>query len=79
MIADSPNHIDMCFHAFNPLMIVLDFDQKACENHPNDATSHLKDDFSCSSTSRTPSASVFSSLIYLDSAIWDKDIETFNF
>ena len=67
---------------------MIDFDEKSFERHLSAATSHLKDDFSySSSTSRASSTetSDFSSFLRLDSTIkdasmiLDKEIEIFHF
>ena len=79
------NYIDSCLHVLKSLRIVINFEEKAFEDHLNAATLHLKDDFSFSSTSRASSVSEFSSFVRLDSAInsatmiLDKEIETLNF
>ena len=52
--------------------LIIDFEEKAFEDHLNASTSHLKDDFSfSSSTSRTSSTehSDFSSFLRTDSSI----------
>ena len=43
-----PSSVETYFHALNPLRIFIDFDETSFKDHPNAATSHSKDDFSCS-------------------------------
>ena len=66
------NYHGINFSTFNYSPLIIDFDEKAFEDHLNNATLNLKDDFRCSSSASMISsieASTFSSFLRIDSWI----------